>query len=312
MSNYIMSTTGVKFDVFSYHIDDINIADIAHALSNMCRFAGHVKKFYSVAQHCILVSLHSSDPRYGLLHDASEAYLVDIPAPIKKSAAFVEYRKLEHILQNDIYKRFGLDAKEEPADVHVADQRVCATEIQQLLTHSFPFPHEPYAMEIIAMSPKEAEIAFIQRFNQLFPEHLARQCIQRNTWDATWMTMARLIAQRSYDPRLKVGAVIVNDENTTILSHGYNGNYRGGPNEPESDVPGQSGMIHAELNALIKLDYHNQQRKSLYVTHSPCVMCAKAIINAKISKVIYESDYRDSAGIALLKNAGVEVHKFVL
>ena len=312
MSNYIMTNSGVKFNVFSYGLDDINIFDIAHALSNMCRFAGHVKNFYSVAQHSILVSMFASDPRYGLLHDASEAYLLDIPSPIKRSQAFSEYRDIERKLQRSIYERFGLSADSEPSDVHVADQRVCATEIQQLLHHSFDFQYEPYLTEIIAMSPKEAERAFIERFITLFPEHSKTRAVERVSWDATWMTMARQIAQRSYDPRLKVGAVIVNDENTMILSHGYNGNYRGGPNETESSEPGKSGMIHAELNAIIKLDYHSLQQKYLYVTHSPCEMCAKAIINARISKVVYESDYRDFSGITLLKKAGVLVHKFVL
>lgn len=312
MSNYIMTNRGVKFDVFSYDVNDINIFDIAHALSNMCRFAGHTKNFYSVAQHSVLVSMFASDPRYGLLHDASEAYLVDIPSPIKRSETFREYRNLERKLQSSIYDRFGLKLDCEPSDLHIADQRVCATEIKQLLQHSFEFQYEPYVIEIITMSPKEAERAFISRFAALFPEfsHLCEA--QRNTWDVTWMTMARLIAQRSYDPRLKVGAVIVNDENTMILSHGYNGNYRGGPNEAESAEPGKSGMIHAELNAIIKLDYHSLQKKYLYVTHSPCVMCAKAIINARVSKVVYESDYRDSSGVELLKNAGVAVHKFTL
>lgn len=312
MSSYIMTNNGVKFDIFSYNINDINIFDIAKALSNICRYAGHVKNFYSVAQHSVLVSMYASDPRYGLLHDASEAYMLDIPSPQKKSQMFADYRKLEHKLQASIYERFGLDIKNEPHDLHDADQRVCATEIKQVLTHSLDFAHDPYAMEIIAMTPREAEVAFLQRFSALFPDYDVSSAVQRNSWNVTWMTMARLIAQRSYDPSLKVGAVIVNDENTTILSHGYNGNYRGGPHERESQIPGQSGMIHAELNALIKLDYHSLQKKYMYVTHSPCIMCAKAIINARISKVIYESEYRDASGIALLKNTGVDVHKFVL
>ncbi len=70
------------------------------------------------------------------------------------------------------------------------------------------------------------------------------------------MGVAHVISRRSIDPRRKVGAVIVNADGTQVLSVGYNGDYRGGPNAVESEVPGESGTIHAEINALIKLDYN--------------------------------------------------------
>jgi len=107
-----------------------------------------------------------------------------------------------------------------------------------------------------------------------------------------------------------VGAVIVTDDNTQVLAVGYNGNYAGGPNESESLEPGQSGMIHAEINALLKCDYNCPKRKIMYITLSPCRMCAKAIINAGISAVIYDQEYRDSSGIDLLHNAGISVVSF--
>jgi deoxycytidylate deaminase len=69
------------------------------------------------------------------------------------------------------------------------------------------------------------------------------------------MEMARLISRRSYDPRHQVGVVVVTKDNTQVLSVGYNGNHAGGPNEVESTVPGESGMLHAEINALLKTDY---------------------------------------------------------
>ena len=74
----------------------------------------------------------------------------------------------------------------------------------------------------------------------------------RPSWDSIWMEFATTIARRSYDPRHQVGAVIVTEKNTQVLAIGYNGNYSGGPNEVESTTPGESGMIHAEINALIK------------------------------------------------------------
>ena len=108
----------------------------------------------------------------------------------------------------------------------------------------------------------------------------------RPEWDSIWMDFAHLIAKRSYDPRYQVGSVIVTDSNTQVLAIGYNGNYAGGPNEVESTTPGESGMIHAEINALIKLDYNNPGRKIMYLTLSPCRGCAKAIINGGISEVV--------------------------
>ena len=71
----------------------------------------------------------------------------------------------------------------------------------------------------------------------------------RPSWDSVWCNMAKIISTRSYDPRHQVGTVIVTDDNTQVLSVGYNGNYSGGPNEVESVEPGASGMLHAEINA---------------------------------------------------------------
>ena len=97
----------------------------------------------------------------------------------------------------------------------------------------------------------------------------------RPEWDEIWANFATQISRRSVDPKYKVGAVIVNDENTQVLSIGYNGDQKGGSNERESLSMGESGFIHAEENALIKLDYNNPKYKKMYVTLSPCKMCAK-------------------------------------
>ena len=83
------------------------------------------------------------------------------------------------------------------------------------------------------------------------------------SWDEIWVDVAYGIARRSYDPRHQVGAVIVTGDNTQVLAVGYNGNYAGGPNEVESETPGESGMLHAEINALLKLDYNNPKRKKI-------------------------------------------------
>ena len=131
----------------------------------------------------------------------------------------------------------------------------------------------------------------------------------RPSWDDIWMDFAHLIADRSYDPRYKVGSVVVTDTNTQVLAIGYNGNYSGGPNEVESTVPGASGMIHAEINALLKLDYNNPKDKIMYLTLSPCEYCAKCIVNSGIKSVIYKTAYRDLTGVKILESAGIKINQ---
>lgn len=132
---------------------------------------------------------------------------------------------------------------------------------------------------------------------------------ERPTWDVVWMKTAGIISERSYDPRHKVGAVVVTADNTQVLAVGYNGNHAGGPNSAESSVPGESGMIHAEINALLKMDYNNPKSKKLYVTLSPCRMCAKAIVNAGIEEVIYKEEYRDISSLEILTESNVKFRK---
>ena len=92
---------------------------------------------------------------------------------------------------------------------------------------------------------------------------------------------------------------------------GYNGNYAGGPNEVESESPGESGMLHAEINALLKMDYNNPKKKKLYLTLSPCRMCAKAIVNAGIDEVFYSEVYRDQSSFEILNSAKIK-HKLIV
>lgn len=112
----------------------------------------------------------------------------------------------------------------------------------------------------------------------------------RPSWDDVFMTYAMNVATRSCDPKHKIGCVIVNKDNSRILSFGYNGDEHGGTNKRESNEVGGSGFIHAEENALIKLDY-SEPYKKVYITHSPCIMCAKKLINAKVDEIIYNEIY---------------------
>lgn len=129
----------------------------------------------------------------------------------------------------------------------------------------------------------------------------------RPTWPQTWMDVAKVIANRSPDPRLKVAAIVVPEDNTGILAQGYNGGPKGLYNEPLSQEPGKSGFIHAEANCLIKCPYHFPLKKHMYVTHSPCPECCRLIVNAGIARVVYDVPYRDQSGLEMLKKAGLEV-----
>lgn len=106
--NSIRTSSGKYFDVTNMDPNTIDIEDIAHALSFQPRFSGHLPVFYSVAQHCVMCALHVSESYKleALLHDASEAYLVDIPSPIKK--LLPDYIALEESVNIAICQKYGL------------------------------------------------------------------------------------------------------------------------------------------------------------------------------------------------------------
>lgn len=167
--SWIQTYTKKKFFPLDPIKEDICIKDIAHSLSNQCRFSGHVKDFYSVAQHCVYVSYLSEDNLPGLLHDASEAYLVDIPKPLKDSGEFESYKKYELNLQKMIYEKY-CNITWEPPSVKMADMIMLSTEASQLLDELHPefiLPTNPLEYKIEALPPKEAEKLFLNRFKEL-------------------------------------------------------------------------------------------------------------------------------------------------
>jgi dCMP deaminase len=119
-----------------------------------------------------------------------------------------------------------------------------------------------------------------------------------------YMRMAEELAKRSTCSRLQVGTVVTDASLENVLAIGYNGNARGLPNRCDSTVPGQCGCIHSEVNALIKAPGAVKD-KVVFVTNSPCVMCAKLIINSGVTHVFYRHAYRDPSGAELLASAGV-------
>jgi len=131
----------------------------------------------------------------------------------------------------------------------------------------------------------------------------------RPSWDSIWSDFAISISRRSCDTKHKVGAVIVTEDNTQVLAIGYNGDEKGGANERVSQEKDCSGFLHAEVNALLKCDFNFPKDKKIYVTLSPCIMCAKAIINSDIKSVIYINKYNEE-GISLLEKHKIKVTQY--
>lgn len=171
--DWIQTYSGLQFYPQHPLPEDVEITDIAHALSMICRFCGHCKEFYSVAQHCVLVSetCLPENAFWGLLHDASEAYICDIPRPLKQMEEFKQYKIMEKKAQETICLRFDISINE-PWDVKRADCVLLATERRDLMNPvatkaEWGFLPDPLKETIIPLSPKEAELAFMNRFNYL-------------------------------------------------------------------------------------------------------------------------------------------------
>ena len=131
--------------------------------------------------------------------------------------------------------------------------------------------------------------------------------------DMRYLRMAVIWAENSYCQRRKVGALVVKEK--MIISDGYNGTPSGFENVCE-DAHGVTHpyVLHAEANAITKLarSGNNSDQATLYVTASPCIECAKLIIQAGIRRVVYAEQYRLTDGIDLLRRAGVEVEHLPL
>lgn len=166
---WIQTYTGKQFYPFRPEANKIDIIDIAHSLSNFCRYTGHSNFFYPVGLHSIYVSMIVPEKYqlWGLLHDASEAYLGDMASPIKKS--FPKYIKAEERLMKVIAAKFNL-VWPMPVEVLKADYVMLATEKKQLMKKApakWGKLPKPASVVIEKCTPREVELSFLQRFKEL-------------------------------------------------------------------------------------------------------------------------------------------------
>lgn len=167
---------------------ELRIRDIARGLACQIRYKGQTRRPYTVAEHSVIVSLyvHPDHAREALLHDASEAFLGDMSAPVKRTPSMVAFRRIEDTLQAAIFAEFGVVPTEHSShNVHVVDQRLCSDEMPRLIVDSLP-PDEhrahmasvikrcgqPLGATVAALPIAQAEYLFMARFVELFPERV--------------------------------------------------------------------------------------------------------------------------------------------
>jgi hypothetical protein len=174
---YLQTVSGRWVNPFDPDPEQLDAADIARALANQCRFGGHSRSFYSVAQHSVIVSElvegrggDVEDAFAALMHDATEAYLGDMPHPIKhRSELGAAFKAAEDRLEQVIRERFGI--KPDVPEIKRVDRSLLATERRAFSGESWHWPElegvEPLDLELTAWPPDEAAAAFTRRYDEL-------------------------------------------------------------------------------------------------------------------------------------------------
>lgn len=167
--DWMQTYTGKQFWPIDPSPDDVCVDDIAHALSMMCRYNGHCKWFYSVAEHSVYVSRHvpKEFALWGLLHDAPEAYVADIVKPAKR---FISgYADVEKRIMRAVCEKFGLNFNE-PASVKLADASILADEMAQVMGNApaeWSLPYAPLGQTILGLDPSKAKRLFLDRYSEI-------------------------------------------------------------------------------------------------------------------------------------------------
>lgn len=184
IGDWMMTHSGRRFFPLDPRPTEVCFRDIGHALSLVCRYGGHVRRFYSVAEHCNLMARHFLErgdftwARYALLHDAPEAYIGDMVRPLKGSMAF--FRAAERQIERAIFRRAGLGEAPIPPEVDAADHAILGDEARALfapeaLERGGWVPPAGLGVIVVGDPPHVAEREFAQLFARLFPELADRQ-----------------------------------------------------------------------------------------------------------------------------------------
>lgn len=177
--DWMITYTGRRFWPLSPRPEDVDFRDVAHGLSNLCRYGGHVRCFYSVAEHSNLLAMHFLEAgredlaRYALLHDAAEAYVGDIIRPLKPELA--RFKEIEKPIERAVLLAAGLEP-EIPPEVHAADGAIIGEEARKLFSPDVLAAADWVPLgrlkisEIMGWVPNYAEQEFLILFDKLFPE----------------------------------------------------------------------------------------------------------------------------------------------
>lgn len=134
----------------------------------------------------------------------------------------------------------------------------------------------------------------------------------RPAFESIYLQLAGSLAARSTCVRLQVGTVITSTDFRKVLAVGYNGNASGLPNCCDREEPGNCGCLHSEENAVINCDAPRYVEKIVFVTHLPCVACAKRLINlGNVKTVYYGQSYRIQDSIGLLASVGIKIEQLI-
>lgn len=178
MSAWVQTWSGRRVYPLAMTPADLHIGDIAHSLSHLCRFNGHCEPFYSVAEHCMFVAKHvcRENALWALLHDAAEAYICDLPSPIK--AMFPDYALVEENILHCVAEKWGLSWPM-PDEVHEIDLRALMTEARDLMAP----PPEPWSIDaepLPSRLPLGWAVADVKRlYLQLFYDYRNRQLAEQ-------------------------------------------------------------------------------------------------------------------------------------
>ncbi|AOR76534.1 hypothetical protein [Novosphingobium resinovorum] len=172
VGNWMQTHSGRRFFPIDPRADEVFIEDIAAALGKLCRFNGHCRGFYSVAEHSVLVSMvvPREDALAGLLHDATEAYVADVIRPLKPYLA--GYAEIEHRVWLAVAEKFGL-APELPESVKIADNAVLLREADEIMAQPpelWNVKGTPANVPIECWSPAMATTMFRARYTELTGE----------------------------------------------------------------------------------------------------------------------------------------------